>query len=122
VPVGSVSATESVAIKNVGETTTVPTVDWESYPFVFTHSTDCTHIKLASGASCHMFFQFVPAGPGETGGYHRGDLECPGVQSGCGRRRLHAGVIAEPDMYTLGMLAEFRSDLEAAAERLGLLK
>jgi hypothetical protein len=63
VPVGSVSATQSVAIKNVGQTTTIPTLVGGSAPTEFPNSTDCSRIKLASGATCHMQFQFAPAAP-----------------------------------------------------------
>jgi hypothetical protein len=60
---GTVSATQSVAIKNVGQSITMPTLAWGGYPDIFPNSTDCSHIKLASGATCYLRFQYAPTFP-----------------------------------------------------------
>ena len=67
VPEGTVSATQNVVMKNVGQAMTSPTLVWGGYPGAFPNSNDCNHIKLPSGGSCHMHFQFAPSGfPGDT--------------------------------------------------------
>jgi hypothetical protein len=73
VPAGASSAVQNVSIKNVGQTLTTPTLTNAGYPYDFPSTNDCNHIKLPSGASCHMHFQFVPAGPGESEGTFVGD-------------------------------------------------
>ena len=68
VPVGSVSATQTVAIKNVGQSFTVPTLSWGAYGGAFPNSTDCLHIKLPSGGTCHLRFQYAPTYPEQDEG------------------------------------------------------
>jgi hypothetical protein len=67
-PVGTTSATQTVAIKNVGQTMTVPTLAWGGYPDSFPNSTDCLHIKLPSGGTCHLRFQFFTTVPEDLEG------------------------------------------------------
>ena len=72
VPAGTVSAIQNVAIKNVGQALTTPTLTDASYPYDFPSTNDCSHIKLPSGGSCHMHFQFDSAGTGENEGTYTG--------------------------------------------------